>query len=116
MRLLGLAPGQIFSGFETTFFRAIEAQGLQIKPIEIEIPSFKLLCTFSSFYPQKKIWATRRDLHYHASTSAFIRKSEYTAKQVVAHQDEVDVVYQVGGLWNPESCKSASLSIPLYVC
>lgn len=103
MRLLGLSPKGTFSGFEISFFRAIEAQGAQIRRIEVELPLFKLLCTFTSFSPNKKKWATERDLQYHTSIAAFKNKSAFAQKKVAQWQDGTDAIYQVGSLWNPVS-------------
>ncbi len=110
MKLLGLSPGKIFSGFEKSFFNAIRAESVEVEHLEIEIPWFKLLCTLSSFHPVKKKWGTRRDLHYHTSISAFNKKSAYAQNQIFNHQDKVDAIYQVGGLWNPVNEK---IKIPL---
>ena len=105
MRLLGLSPKGTFSGFETSFFNSIEAQGAQIKRIEVELPLFKLLCTLTSFNPNKKKWATTRDVKYHTSIAAFKKKSAFAHKEVAELQQNADAIYQIGSLWNPVSPK-----------
>ncbi len=112
MKLLGLSPGKIFSGFEESFFNALRNIGDEITHIEVEIPWFKLLCTFSSFYPNKKKWGTRRDLHYHTSIIAFNQKSAFAQRKVEQLQEHADAIYQVGSLWNPVSDK---VTIPLFL-
>ncbi len=101
MRLLGLSPARVFSGFETSFFDAIEAQGPAIERISLEIPWFRLWCTLTSFAPDRKRWGTRRDRHYHTTISAFKIKSAAALYHVEARQQEIDAIYQVGALWNP---------------
>ncbi len=105
MKLLGLAPSKIFSGFEKSFFDAVRNQGCEVTHKEVELPWFKLLCTITSFHPQKKRWGTRRDLHYHTSIAAFKFKSKSAAHIAWRHQKQCDAIYQVGGLWNPTSDK-----------
>lgn len=101
MKLIGLSPARIFSGFETSFFNAIRGQGASIDAVEVEVPWFKLWCTLTSFYPSRKVWGTRRDRHYHTTIGAFKRKSAAARKAVMAHQSGADAIYQVGALWNP---------------
>jgi len=105
MKLLGLSPKGTFSGFETSFFNSIEAQGAQIRRVEVELPIFKLLSTLISFHPDKKRWGTRRDIRYHTSIAAFKKKSAFTQRKVLQLQDSFDAIYQIGGLWNPIGSK-----------
>lgn len=110
MRLLGLSPARVFSGFETSFFDAIEAQGPTIERVSLEVPWFRFWCTLSSFAPDRKRWGTRRDRHYHTTVSAFKIKSAAARYHVEARRREIDAIYQVGALWNP---LGRSKTIPL---
>lgn len=110
MRLLGLSPAKIFSGFETSFFDAIEAFGPSVERVAIEVPWFKLLATVTSVRRQRSAWAHRRDLHYHTTVTAFKVKSAAARKEVLRHASDVDAIYQVGALWNP---LPADADIPL---
>ncbi len=101
MKILGLSPSRIFSGFETSFFDALAAYDQTIKHIEVELPIFKIYCTAKSFYPGKKRWALKRDLQYHTSISAFKRKSAFARKKIRQYQSGVDIIYQIGSLWDP---------------
>jgi glycosyltransferase involved in cell wall biosynthesis len=112
VRLLGLAPKAVFSGFESSFFDAVAAQGAAVRRIEIEVPLFKLLCTLASFHPNRKRWGTRRDRHYHTTITAFRRKSAFAHRRVLEGQDQADAVYQIGGLWNPTG---PGVNIPFFL-
>lgn len=101
MKILGLSPSRIFSGFETSFFDALAAYDQTIKHIEVELPIFKIYCTAKSFYPGKKKWALKRDLQYHTSISAFKRKSAFARKKIRQYRSGVDIIYQIGSLWDP---------------
>lgn len=110
LRLIGLSPDRVFSGFERTFFDAVAAQGAAITRIPVEIPWLKGLCTLTSFYPGRKRWATRRDRHYHTSIASFRLKSGLAHRSILARQSGADAIYQIGGLWNPAG---SGLRIPL---
>jgi glycosyltransferase involved in cell wall biosynthesis len=110
MRLVGLSPAHIFSGFEKSFFEAIESRGLTITRKQVEIPWFKMWCTLTSFNISKKVWGTQRDRNYHTTVSAFKVKSLAAERIVKNLQDSADAIYQVGTLWNP---LSDGITIPL---
>ncbi len=103
MKLVGISPATIFSGFENSFFDAIEQQGLTIDRRQVEVPWFKAWCTLTSFHPVKKLWGTRRDLHYHTTARAFNVKSAAAQRIVAMSKDSANAIYQVGALWNPLS-------------
>lgn len=110
MRIIGLSPKGVFSGFETSFFSALLARGATLDAVAVEAPWYKLLCTLRSFYPVKRVWGLRRDRLYYLSEPAFLAKSKRAAAAVVARQESNDLLYQVGSLWNP--ALETSLTIP----
>ncbi len=101
MRLLGLSPARIFSGFEASFFDAVEHQGVSVERVIVEVPWFKLLATLASARLPKSVWGNKRDRMYHTTTTAFRVKSATAQRYVQQHASNVDAVYQVGALWNP---------------
>ena len=101
MRLLGLSPAHIFSGFETAFFDAAEQQGASIERVYVDVPWFKLLATIASARLPRSAWGNKRDRIYHTTTAAFRVKSTIAQRYVQQHASSIDAVYQVGALWNP---------------
>lgn len=115
MRVLGIAPSSVFSGFEKSFFDAIAKQGAKVDVFENEIPWLRYLCTMSSIsWPLKK-WALRRDLHYHTSILAFEYKSRYASNRLKMINNSYDIIYQIGGLWNPLKYSNSLLPLVLQV-
>jgi glycosyltransferase involved in cell wall biosynthesis len=100
-KFIGISPAGIFSGFETSFFNAVEKQGWESIYFPIELPCFKLLCTLKSFSINKSKWGLSRDLAYNTSIDAFKKKSKYVKKIIQKNQKKYDLIYQIGGLWNP---------------
>ncbi len=101
MRLLGLSPARIFSGFETSFFEAVEDRGVSIDRVAVEVPWFKLLATLGTARLPKSAWGNKRDRIYHTTRAAFRLKSVAAQRHVERHASNVDAVYQIGALWNP---------------
>ena len=112
IKIIGLSPSRIFSGFESSFFNALRANHADIRHLEVEVPWFKWFCTATSFYPNKKKWGLRRDLAYHTSITAFKVKSAKARKLVRSASADADCVYQVGSLWNP---LNASDNLPFFM-
>lgn len=100
-KFLGIAPGGTFSGFEKSFFRALEMQGWLYKPLVVEVPFFKVLCVLYGFNFKKSIWGWKRDYLYNASIRAFRKKSKFAKSGVTKKSDQIDFIYQIGALWNP---------------
>ena len=101
IKVLELAPAGTFSGFEKTFFNSIRDQGVQVEPHSVDSRLMKAIATAQAVRWPKSSWALKRDLLYHTTPNAFNKKSRIAAKIVEARADWLDVVYQVGGLWNP---------------
>lgn len=101
MRLLGLSPANIFSGFETAFFDAVESEGMSIERVPVEVPWFKLVTTLASARWPRADWGNKRDRLYHTTEAAFQIKSARAQHYVQRHAESVDAIYQVGALWNP---------------
>lgn len=101
MRLLGLSPAHVFSGFETAFFDAVAQRGVSIERVSVDVPWFKLLATLASARLPRSAWGNRRDRMYHTTTAAFRVKSAVARRCVERHAPTIDAVYQVGALWNP---------------
>jgi glycosyltransferase involved in cell wall biosynthesis len=101
VRLLGLSPAHIFSGFETAFFDAVEQQGASIERVYVDVLWFKLLATIASARLPRSAWGNKRDRIYHTTAAAFRVKSTIAQRYVQRHASNVDAVYQVGALWNP---------------
>jgi glycosyltransferase involved in cell wall biosynthesis len=101
VRLLGLSPAHIFSGFETAFFDAVAQHGASIERVHVDVPWFKLLATIASARLPRSAWGNKRDRLYHTTTAAFRVKSAIARRFVQQHASAVDAVYQVGALWNP---------------
>jgi glycosyltransferase involved in cell wall biosynthesis len=114
MKLLGLSPADVFSGFETSFFDAVEARGPSITRVSVEAPWFKLLSTIASVHPRRSTWGNKRDRLYHTSISAFRVKSAEARRIVERSSASVDAVYQVGALWNPLP-RAAQVPLVLHV-
>ncbi len=112
MNIIGLSPSRIFSGFETSFFEAINKRGASVTRVAVEVPWFKLFSIVRSFHPVKKKWGTRNDVSYHASMMAFKIKSRHAYKIVRRMQEDFEVIYQIGGLWNPVG---DGIKIPLVI-
>lgn len=112
LRIIGLSPSKIFSGFETSFFNAVRAQNATIRHLEVEVPWFKAICTITSFYPNKKKWGLRRDLAYHTSIRAFKVKSAKARALIGRAHETADCIYQVGSLWDP---LSSTVDLPLFL-
>ena len=101
MKVLGLAAKNVFSGFEKSFFRSLNADGWSVTEIDIEDPWFKMLCTVLGFRPSKSRWGLQRDRLYHTSSWAFKRKSRIARRLVAENAKQADIIYQVGNYWNP---------------
>lgn len=101
MRLLGLSPAHIFSGFESAFFDAAEQHGASIERVYVDVRWFKLLATIASARLPRSAWGNKRDRIYHTTTAAFRVKSTIAQRYVQQHASRIDAVYQVGALWNP---------------
>ncbi|MEO5567689.1 MAG: hypothetical protein ABIR92_04320, partial [Gemmatimonadaceae bacterium] len=101
MRLLGLSPAHVFSGFETAFFDAVAQRGVSIERVSVDVAWFKLLATLASARLPRSAWGNKRDRMYHTTTAAFRVKSTVARRYVQRHASTVDAVYQVGALWNP---------------
>lgn len=101
MRLLGLSPAHVFSGFETAFFDAVAQRGVSIDRVSVDVPWFKLLATLASARLPRSAWGNKRDRMYHTTTAAFRVKSAVARRYVERHASTIDAVYQVGALWNP---------------
>lgn len=115
MRIIGLAPRGVFSGFETSFFRALLSQGATMDSVAIEAPFFKLLCTALAVYPVKRVWGLRRDRFYYLSPTGFRLKSRAAAAALRREEDKHDLIYQVGSLWNPLLERPSPLPLILQV-
>ncbi len=105
MNILGLAPAGTFSGFEKTFFQALIEKGATVNRNSVESPAFRLACAVAGWHPRKSQWGLRLNRNYHTSIRAFRLKSRIARKLVEAQMGSSDLVYQIGGLWNPE-CSS----------
>lgn len=101
IRILGFAPKGVFSGFEKTFFNAIEKQGAVVNSISVELPIFKLICTLKTISAKRSKWGLKRDLAYNTSIKAFKKKSEFAQFKTSEFINDFDVIYQIGALWNP---------------
>jgi len=101
VKLLGLSPANIFSGFEGHFFDAVEQQGVSIERLDVEVPWFNLLATIASVRPSRSAWGNKRDRIYHTTAAAFRVKSARARRYVQLYESSVDAIYQVGALWNP---------------
>ncbi len=115
MRIIGLSPKGVFSGFETSFFGALRAQGAELEAVSIESPAFKVLCTVAAVHPVKRTWGLRRDRLYFLSPEGFRIKSGMAAAAVGRLQGRHDLIYQVGSLWNPIPRQGTSLPLVLQV-
>ena len=114
MRLLGLSPAHVFSGFEVSFFDAVEHRGVSIERVAVEVAWFKLLATLASTRLPRSAWGNKRDRMYHTTTAAFRLKSARAQRYVQRHASNVDAIYQVGSLWNPLR-RSSRLPLILHV-
>ncbi len=115
MKILGLAPEGVFSGFETSFFESLIKQGVVVSHNSVDIPWFKWWATLCAFHPDKRKWAVRRDLGYYQSISAYELKSKKAAKIVAEKETGHDLIYQVGALWNPLLYHTAKIPFVLQV-
>lgn len=115
MRVIGLAPRGVFSGFETSFFGALLAKGATVDAVAIDPPLFNVLCTLGSFHPVKREWGLRRDRLYHLSRQGFVLKSRIAVRAVRKMQAGHDLIYQVGSLWNPALDFKPSIPLVLQV-
>lgn len=71
IKFLGIAPGcGTFSGFEKSFFKAIQNQGWSYSRLEVELNYLKYFCALKSFSLNKSYWGVKRDRCYHASILA----------------------------------------------
>lgn len=114
MKILGLSPKYVFSGFEDSFFDAlIGIDGVELHRHKVESKLFEMYSIARTLHPNKKIWATQKDRHYHASAAAFKIKSKIAARIVDQRQQDSDLIYQIGGLWNP--LKHSNRKLPLYL-
>jgi glycosyltransferase involved in cell wall biosynthesis len=110
MRVLGLSPKRIFSGFEVSFFDAVEGCGVAVAREPVEAPLFKLASTIASVRPSRTAWGHKRDRLYHTTITAFRLKSAAARRIVKRYEADVDAIYQVGALWNP---LDAACRVPL---
>jgi glycosyltransferase involved in cell wall biosynthesis len=101
VKLLGLSPAHIFSGFEAYFFDAVEHHSVSIERVAVEVAWFKLLATLATARLPRSAWGNKRDRMYHTTTAAFRLKSAKARRYVQRYASNVDAVYQVGALWNP---------------
>jgi len=100
-RLIGISPKDTFSGFQNTFFDAVEAQGASIIRIGVQLRLFRLKCLIMGFHPKKSEWGPRFSHLYHMSVMAFKMKSHFVQQRIRERLGEVDAIYQVGSLWDP---------------
>jgi len=75
MRLLGLAPPEGFSGFERSYFDAVETAGEEVSRSFLFARGLWLWSTLRSVHPRKKLWGLRRDRQYNTTPLAFRTKS-----------------------------------------
>ena len=101
IKILGFAPYGTFSGFEKSFFSAIEKQGAIVDNIVVELKIFKFLCTLKTISLNRSRWGLKRDLAYNISIDAFKRKSEFAREKTIKSIKDFDVIYQIGSFWNP---------------
>jgi len=114
VRLLGLSPAGVFSGFEAAFFDAVEHNGVSMERVSVDAAWFKLLATLASARFPRSAWGNKRDRMYHTTTAAFRVKSAVARRYVQRHASTIDAVYQVGALWNPLP-RAARLPLILHV-
>lgn len=114
MKILGLSPKHVFSGFEDSFFDALsECNDVELQRHKVESKAFELMSILKTININKKRWGTLKDRHYHASESAFTIKSRIASKLVDEQSKDFDLIYQVGGLWNP--ILHSKNPLPLYL-
>lgn len=112
MKLLGIAPKGIFSGFESSFFEAVRNHGAKIDVLEVDLPIFKMICSMKTIAFSKSEWGLRRDLAYNTSIEAFQKKTIFSNSYVKKFSNNYDAIYQIGGLWNPVP---EGLGLPLII-